>query len=367
MDEALQPVNLKTDIYKNIFPEILFGENGKVKVFNNTDKEYYSLTKGVAVRCPDASVLSFSGETTPDFLNRICTKDVKNLPDGKTLRTLFTNERGKVIDRTTFINLGAGEYILVGNSEYRDKLHSWIQNYIYLENIEKKDVSDDFLILEISGPQANSFLTLICGNLVDKIEDNSLTPCNADGFIFNLFKLHNIRKQEKYWLMIELEKAEGFIKYIIDNNIVFDLSFIGTESFNIFRTEMGIPASPNEINLSFNPVEIGLAEEVSLKKGSYIGQEVISKLDSYEKIQRNLTGVIFDEIPENPESLPVHLNDSAGNDAGKLTTLVYSKKLKKHIGLAVIKKNYIESGEKLFVKLTNSSYSVKTTKLPFEK
>lgn len=367
MDEALQPVNLKTDIYKNIFPEILFGENGKVKVFTDTDKEYYSLTKGVAVRCLDASVFSFSGETTPDFINRICTNDVKNLQDGKTIRTLFTNERGKVIDRTTFINLGAGEFILAGSSEYREKLNSWIQNYIYLENIEKKDVSDDFLILEISGPQANSFLTLICGNLVDKIEYDSLIPCNADGFIFNLFRLHNIRNQEKYWLMIELEKAEDFIKYIIDKNIVFDLSFTGADSFNVFRTEMGIPVSPNEINLSFNPVEIGLAEEVSLKKGSYIGHEVISKLGSYEKIQRNLTGVIFDEIPENSESLPVHLNDSSGNDAGKLTSVAYSKKLKKYIGLAVIKKNYIESGEKLFVKLVNSSFSIKTTKLPFEK
>lgn len=369
MSEPLQTTNFKTEFYKNIFPDAEFCENNEVKVFTGFDEEYYSLTKGVAVRDLSASsILNLKGESTPDFINRISTNEVAKLEDGKTIRTLFTNEKGRIIDRTTLINLGAGEFLLVGSPAYREKLHSWIQNYIYLESIEKTDVSDEYLLLEISGPQANSYLTIICGNLVDKVDNNSLVSCNTDGFIFDLFKLKNIRQQEKYWLMINYERAEDFIKFMIDKKLVFDLSFVGPDAYNSFRAELGIPAAPNEINTHYNPHEIGLIEEVSFNKGCYIGQEVIARLDTYDKIQKFLCGLVFEQAPDELPAETLSIVDSSANDAGKLTTVANSKKLKKVIGLGIIKKNYVNNESDLFVKISDEiKIPVKITKLPFEK
>ena len=50
---------------------------------------------------------------------------------------------------------------------------------------------------------------------------------------------------------------------------------------------------PVKLNSDFNPHEARLLNAVDFKKGCYIGQEVIARLDTYDKVQRYLFGVIF--------------------------------------------------------------------------
>ena len=51
---------------------------------------------------------------------------------------------------------------------------------------------------------------------------------------------------------------------------------------------MLLPKSPDQINSNYNPLELGLKNLISWNKGCYIGQEVISRLDSYDKVSRAL-------------------------------------------------------------------------------
>ena len=75
------------------------------------------------------------------------------------------------------------------------------------------------------------------------------------------------------------------------------------------RIEAGIPGPEAELNDRVNPLEAGLEEFVSFTKGCYVGQEVIARLDTYDKVQRRLVhldapiGVAPRRIPEfgNPD------------------------------------------------------------------
>ena len=49
-----------------------------------------------------------------------------------------------------------------------------------------------------------------------------------------------------------------------------------------------MPFSAHEINANFNPLQLGLSETIHWAKGCYIGQEVISRLESKEKGSKTL-------------------------------------------------------------------------------
>ena len=72
------------------------------------------------------------------------------------------------------------------------------------------------------------------------------------------------------------------------------------KAYEIFRIKNGIPKFPNELNDEFNPHEVNLSCDVSPDKGCYIGQEVIARLQTYDKVQKKMKGLLIpsDMLPE---------------------------------------------------------------------
>ena len=54
------------------------------------------------------------------------------------------------------------------------------------------------------------------------------------------------------------------------------------------RIRAGYPAAPNEINEAYIPLEAGLNSAISFKKGCYIGQEIIARMESRGQLAKRL-------------------------------------------------------------------------------
>ncbi len=63
------------------------------------------------------------------------------------------------------------------------------------------------------------------------------------------------------------------------------------DEIETLRVLAGVPAYGHELTELFNPLELGLRSAVSFTKGCYVGQEVIARLDSYGKVQRELVSL----------------------------------------------------------------------------
>ncbi len=70
---------------------------------------------------------------------------------------------------------------------------------------------------------------------------------------------------------------------------------MGFAAYETFRIARGIPDIGRELTNDFNPFEVGLRDAISMTKGCYIGQEVIARLDTYQKVKRKLVGILFAE------------------------------------------------------------------------
>jgi folate-binding protein YgfZ len=337
-----------------------------IKSFDSTESEINSLFNGAALRdISDSGILELSGKDVLDFLHRISTNVLKETPEGAVAHTIFTNEKGRIIDTSLLMNFGDYQ-LLIGSNEHGDKIMKWIEKYIITDDVKLSKPGDKYILLELLGPQTDSFITLICGNVVNEIGVDRFRSIRTDGIMFFLIKMKDNFGHLKYWILADQNNGVELIKMMLNNKDIFDFNLVGEEAYNYYRIVQGIPTAPNEVNDQFNPHEAGLLNLVSFTKGCYIGQEVIARLDTYDKVQKNLKGLTFEESIEPNGQLSLYDND--GKDAGTVTSVVYSPRCKKFVGLAYVRKPYIEKGTELIAQNGNDKkLKVTVENLPFKK
>ncbi len=353
---------LINEFLKERFPAAEINDRGGISVYSSVEKEYYTLKNGVGIKNSSGKLfLKLSGKDVLDFIHRISTNNINSLNVNEKIETLFTNDKGRIIDKATMMRFDYN-FMLVGSPDENARLYRWVDRYIISEDINIGHEDDNFLF-EVCGPQAESYLTLICGKFIDALDNKRIVNVNIEGLIFKIIKNEFPNGLTNYWLFGEASVGVKLIEYLLNHVSVFEVQMVGEKAHDIFRIENGIPVFPNELNDNYNPNELNLLHLVDFNKGCFIGQEVIMRLDSYDKVQRELVGVIFESEPVNGEFDVTN----SGEIIGEITSTAYSHKLKKNIGLALIRKKYAISGEKYLAKNDKERIGIKITGLPFSK
>ena len=336
-----------------------------IKYFSSPETEINSLYNGVGLVDLSANgIIELRGKDVLDFLNRISTNSLKDLPKEGIGKTIFTTEKGRIIDTATVLNFDDYQ-ILVCSGVNKMKIKNWIEKYIISDDVKVTDTPGKYILFQLVGPQADSFITLICGNYVNNIQANKFKVINGEGMMFFTAKFIDEKGNPLYWVLADIQNGQKLISYLNTNQGIFDFNFIGEEAWNSYRIEQGIPTAPYEINDQYNPHEVNLLDRVSFTKGCYIGQEVIARLDTYDKVQKKLFGIIFPIPVETNEQFLLY-ND-ADLEVGTVTSASYSYKFKKYLGLGIIRKAYLDEGVHLIAKNATKSMTVTLQNIPFKK
>ena len=365
MAENIENIELKALEFLKQLGGNFDDETQSFKNFTTVDEELNSLFNGVALRyLSRKSIFDLKGEDTLGFLNRIATNSLKDLQKGQLQKTFFTTEKGRIIDLTTVVNFE--DYnLLICNRENKDKIYNWISRYVIADDVTINNTQNKYSLLELVGPQSNSFITLLTGNGISEMEGNQLKVINAESMMFFVLKIFELNGEIKYWLISDQETGEKLVKYIIENKGPYDFNLVGEYVYDLYRIEKGYPAAPEELNDKYNPLELGLINLVDFNKGCYIGQEVIARLDTDKKVQKHLKGVVINSKIN--DKLPLLLSDKDGNEAGEITSLSYCENDKKSFGLVFIRREYIDNKTELSVKLIDGQQlNVLITKLPIK-
>lgn len=348
----------------------LSGDNGvlsAVKSFSNIDDELFSLYNGVGIRLNhNSSVIEIIGKDCIDFLHRITTNSINHLAKNELVKTIFTNEKGRIIGLADVIQL-ENKLWLKTDRYFKDKIIAWINRYVITDDVIVSDISGNYSVIDFYGPQRNSFIEWLFNS------QNISTSLNiVQNLEFEDFELYlSSSGYEKIIcsslnLIVNNNHLSKILSYIFDNKGPFDFNLIGNLAFESYRIEQGILNPDNELNDNFNPHELNLSELIDTKKGCYIGQEVLARLETYDKVQKKISGLIFSEdfeFVDNNEIL-----DSNGEVAGYITSKTFSYKLKKVIGLGLVKKKYLSGNEDLIIKPQNSNeIKIVIHNLPFIK
>jgi folate-binding protein YgfZ len=280
------------------------------------------------------------------------------------IRDRFTTEKGRILDLADVLHL-EDKTLLFCSAAHYNKLLIWLNRYIIMEEIKVEGAAEKYLTLDFIGSQSVSFLSLISGLRAEEIDSALTHKTFIEGTEVLIARLTELNGVKKYRLIAKAEESENIIGHILAGKSAFDVRFVGSDAYETFRVENRIPKAPEELNDSYNPHEARLLDYVSFTKGCYIGQEVIARLDTYNKVQKQLVKLELSGA-DDPKAQDVILDES-GAEAGVITSVAPQGVIEKRIALAYVKIGLLESGEELTVKGSGQTYTAKNLNTPEDK
>ncbi len=119
----------------------------------------------------------------------------------------------------------------------------------------------------------------------------------------------------------------------------------GTLASEADRVLAGRPAGGAELTEDYNPLEAGLRDAVSFDKGCYVGQEVVARLNTYDKVSRALVGVNLPDAAPPPEAgSPLHRD---GREVGRVTSSLVPPGWPHAVALAYVKRKHAAPGDRV--------------------
>ena len=306
--------------------------------YGDVRAEYEALGTGAAVTdLGHTTRVLHTGRDALDLLNRLTTNDLGGLAAGGVATTVLTSEIGRVIDVVQVVCLTNDRLMLISESSDPDPLMENIEKYTILEDALLEDVSSGTARIGIRGPAAHVVTSKITEANMPAIDSGGVesVPVLGEG---TLLLKGNPFIHDGYDLVLPVNAAEAVWKAAIDAGAVP----VGHYALEHARIEAGVPAPGTELNDRVNPLEAGLDEFVSFTKGCYVGQEVIARLDTYDKVQRRLVGL---DVPEGTE--PGENLKSGKRTAGWVTSVSTMSTRGRSAALGYVRRAFIEPGTTL--------------------
>jgi folate-binding protein YgfZ len=212
-----------------------------------------ALRHGAGLVRHDGGLLELRGPDRADFLHNQCTSHVKGLAQGGWLETLFLNNRGQIEFLGSVFHRPESFWVATDRPA---ELRQRFGRYIIFDQVEVAELSG-YARLELIGPRAAEILQAPqVGSFAE--QEGVLLARHARGLEL-LVPLEGLRALRERVL------AAGGLE-------------VGPEAYALWRVERGVAGKLEA--LGELPQEVGLEERVSYKKGCYLGQEIMARLEA---------------------------------------------------------------------------------------
>lgn len=272
-------------------------------------------------------IYEITGNDSLDLLNRLSSNKVDDLNINRGASTILTNNKGRVIDVITLFNHDS-KIIMYTSKNNSQEVIDWIDTYTFIEDITVVNSNSELDLITLIGDNWSKYL--IQKPTIDKFTCESLEIHGYNCLLMRTDPTGFIG----YDLLIPANSNNEIINFL--SLINSDVEIINESKYDYLRINEGIPRLDKEISENYNPWEINLNYLVNMDKGCYIGQEVILRLNTYEKVQKFLKKLSID-LKDNKNNTNITFED---NSIGVITSVDNTNK----IGLGVINKKYCETG-----------------------
>ena len=323
--------------------------------YTDTAAEYRAAIETAALYDhSEAGRLRAEGDDALDLLNRLSTNRVDNLPPGHGAPTILTTDRGRILDLLLVVNAGPYALLLTGPGS-PPAVIAWLDKYTIMEDLTLTDITADTAQFTLCGPAAGQLIAaagLADSSQLAEMEPYAARDANLAGQ--EIMLIHHPLGDFPAWDLIlrdnsaapavwETLTAAGFVP-------------MGADAWDALLVSQGIPRYERELGDDFNPLEAGLIGAIDFAKGCYIGQEVIARLDTYQKVQKQLALLRFPaNIPETagaeltaaiPVVVGAELTDGS-RKVGQITSLAARPDTGELRALAYIRAAHAQPGNQL--------------------
>ncbi len=305
--------------------------------------------------------LNIVGEDAVRFLNYVTTIPVDEMLPGKIRYALATNEQGGIRD-DILVYRQEDRFLVVVNASNREKIVSfWKKLAEQFDDVTLHDKTFSTGMIALQGPEALPVLSeLGCENLSELryyrfIETNLL---NADVLISRT----GYTGENGFELIAENEQILTLWEKILDAGQGRGMVTCGLGCRDTLRLEAGMPLYGHELSESIDPITAGLDFAVSLKKGDFLGRDILLRIKECSP-ENSRVGLELEGRRIAREETPIL--DLAEKQIGKVTSGTFSPTLQKSIAMGYIPVAYSAVGTKLLINFRGKTVTASVVELPF--
>lgn len=303
-----------------------------------------------------------TGEKALGFVQKITVNDASKLTDGRVQYSAMCYADGGIVDDLLVYRISDTEFMLVINASNIDKDFAWMQENNSF-GVELKNLSDDYSLLAIQGPNSKKTIEKICDKPLD-LEYYHFFTANIAGveMIVSRTGYTGELGYEIYFKGDEATAAKTW-EQVFEAGKEFNIQPVGLAARDSLRLEMGFCLYGNDIDKSTNPLEAGLGWITKLKKPDFIGKDALLKVKE-EGLKRKLIPLSTKEkvFPRHGYKLSVD-----GKIIGEVTSGTVSPVLERAIALGYVESEYATEGTPINFLVRGKEVAAEIVTLPFFK
>ena len=251
----------------------------------------------------DRPRLRVTGSARAGFLHRITTADINALEPGQVAPTLLITGKGRLLDRLTVLCLG-DSFLVLGGAGAGDLPAETLRHYVVFDDVQVADLHEETCLLALHGPEAGNVLAAAGGQSVSgeaQLGGIPVTQFEEPGPGGTAWLILAATRQKEL-LMNSMLAAAG------EGGLVC-ADPVGWEAL---RVEAGLLRWGHELSEDWNPLEMRQEDALSFDKGCYVGQEVMARLRTYDRVKRRLWRISFAGGGALPAGTKVHAAPGEG-------------------------------------------------------
>lgn len=328
--------------------------------YDDLEQEYWKLLNGVTVW--DVSVernVEISGPDGFAFTNLLTPRDLSKCAVGQGKYVIITADDGGIINDPVLLRLEENRFWLaLADSD----VLLWARGVAYSSGMDVEVKELDVAPMQVQGPKSKPVMQELFGDAVLELDYYWFLDTELDGIPvivtrtgwsgevgFELYLRDPSRGVELWDRVMEAGKPHGISP---------------TGPSDIRRIEAGILNYGVDMTINENPFEVSLGWQVKLdQEADFIGKQALARIKE-EGVSRKLVGVEIagDQLDMNMTRWPVRAN---GDVIGAITSAVYSPRMEKNIGYAMVPVEYAELGTALVAEVPTGEQPITVVPKPF--
>ena len=287
--------------------------------------------------------LTVRGPGAREFLQSVLSNDVEWLEPGLAQYTLLTNDAGGIVDDLIAYEFMPDEFLLIVNASNREPDFAWLRER-EPDDVEVRDVSDDYALIAVQGPHALERLGLPAAPAFTFAKgelDGVSCTVNRTGYT----------GEEGVELLVAAEAGAELWDRVLDRGVVP----CGLGARDTLRLEVCYPLHGNDISPETDAISAGLGWVCALDTG-FTGANELRRIKEAGP-ERKLSAFVMDEagIPRQGMSIV---------EGGEVTSGSHSPMLERGIGLGYVPAELAQPETELTIDVRGRNRRARVVKKP---
>ena len=300
--------------------------------FGSPERNFWNLIQ-TAILC-DVAVERQVEITGPDaykFIQLLTPRDLSKLAIGQCKYVLITNNEGGILNDPVLLRLAENHFWL---SLADSDVLLWAQGVAVNSGLNVLIKEPDVSPLQLQGPNSGEIMVKLFGEDIREIKYYWLREYNLDNIPLIVSRTGWSSELGYEIYLRDGSKGNELYEKIMEAGKIHGLQPGHTSS--IRRIEGGMLSYHADADINTNPFELGLDRLVNLDTDiNFVGKDALKKIKQ-DGIKRKQVGIEIDCEPlkgPNTTFWELQKNDKI---IGKVTSAIYSPRLKKNIALAMV-------------------------------